>query len=201
MIILSTLFAIFVLITFFSTPIFLISYIIKRLKKTEPPASPKRFAISLLVFFIASIGFSSTVEPDPAPVADQIVASDEATKEPLETKPEKIAEPEPEKTPETVALPVVAPVPATNNATPENKVQATPEPAPVPTAPEPTPEPAPEPVAKESTVSYVASSDSDKFHKPGCRHAQKITDSNKVSFSSKEDAANAGYVACKVCNP
>ena len=48
---------------------------------------------------------------------------------------------------------------------------------------------------------YVASSESDVFHKPNCRYVKQIKSENKITFNSKQDAINAGYRACKVCQP
>lgn len=48
---------------------------------------------------------------------------------------------------------------------------------------------------------FVASSNSNKFHKPYCRWAKKIHDSNKISFNSRSEAINQGYEPCKVCQP
>lgn len=48
---------------------------------------------------------------------------------------------------------------------------------------------------------YVGSAQSNKFHHPGCRMAKKINEGNLVTFGSREEAVNAGYVPCKVCHP
>ncbi len=48
---------------------------------------------------------------------------------------------------------------------------------------------------------YVGSRNSDKYHEPGCQWAKKIKPSNEVWFDSREEAKEAGYVACKVCKP
>lgn len=47
----------------------------------------------------------------------------------------------------------------------------------------------------------VASSKTDKFHRPDCEWAQKISDSNKITYPSRNDAIAAGKVPCSVCNP
>ena len=52
-----------------------------------------------------------------------------------------------------------------------------------------------------SAGQYVGSVNSDKYHYPSCQHAKKILPSNKIWFSSAEDAKAHGYVACKVCKP
>ena len=55
--------------------------------------------------------------------------------------------------------------------------------------------------SSNSSGKYVASMNSDKFHKPSCRWAEKIYEQNKISFNSRESAINNGYQPCKVCNP
>ena len=54
---------------------------------------------------------------------------------------------------------------------------------------------------KSSSGSYIASSNSNKFHTSTCRFAKNINDNNKISFKSRSDAINQGYTPCKVCNP
>jgi len=49
--------------------------------------------------------------------------------------------------------------------------------------------------------SYVGSLKSDKFHKPGCRWAKKISTKNEIYFESAEDAESKGYEPCGVCHP
>ncbi len=48
---------------------------------------------------------------------------------------------------------------------------------------------------------YVGSKNSNKYHYPTCRYAQKIKPENLVTFNSAKDAQAAGYVPCKVCKP
>jgi len=48
---------------------------------------------------------------------------------------------------------------------------------------------------------FWASKNSNKYHYPDCRWAQKIKPSNLVKFNSPEMAIKAGYVPCKVCRP
>lgn len=52
-----------------------------------------------------------------------------------------------------------------------------------------------------SSSKYVASSQSGKFHTPGCEWAGKISSKNKVVFSSRDEAISRGYSPCKVCSP
>ena len=49
--------------------------------------------------------------------------------------------------------------------------------------------------------SYIGNSHSYKFHYASCRWVQKMSDSNKVYFESRDEAIDAGYVPCKVCRP
>jgi methylphosphotriester-DNA--protein-cysteine methyltransferase len=51
------------------------------------------------------------------------------------------------------------------------------------------------------SAEYWASKNSNKYHYPNCRYAQKIKPSNLVKFNSPEQAIKAGYVPCKVCKP
>jgi micrococcal nuclease len=57
------------------------------------------------------------------------------------------------------------------------------------------------PAESESTVQYVGSINSDKYHNPSCQWAGKIKPENEIWFSTKDDAEGAGYVPCKVCKP
>ena len=51
------------------------------------------------------------------------------------------------------------------------------------------------------STTYIASSESDKFHKPKCRAAKKINSENAIYFTNKDEAINAGYSPCGICNP
>ena len=51
------------------------------------------------------------------------------------------------------------------------------------------------------TGDYIANSNTMKLHLSSCRHADSISDHNKVSFSNRDEAVNKGYEPCKVCNP
>lgn len=50
-------------------------------------------------------------------------------------------------------------------------------------------------------ATYVASSNSNKFHDSSCSQAQRIKDANKITFSSRDEAINAGYEPCGICYP
>lgn len=48
---------------------------------------------------------------------------------------------------------------------------------------------------------FVGSTESNKYHYPSCRWAEKIKPEHEIWFSSSQDAQSHGYVACKVCSP
>jgi len=52
-----------------------------------------------------------------------------------------------------------------------------------------------------TAASYIGNSNTGKFHYSSCRWVSKMYDSHKVYFERRQDAVNAGYVPCKVCNP
>lgn len=49
--------------------------------------------------------------------------------------------------------------------------------------------------------SYVANANTGKFHVSSCSSVSKMSEGNKVFFSSRDEAVNQGYVPCKRCNP
>ena len=67
---------------------------------------------------------------------------------------------------------------------------------PVETVPE---QPQTETVKK--TGVYVGSLDSDKYHYPTCRWAEKITYENLIGFDSEQEAISKGYSPCGTCKP
>ncbi|WP_298502507.1 thermonuclease family protein [uncultured Methanobrevibacter sp.] len=52
-----------------------------------------------------------------------------------------------------------------------------------------------------SSGSYVGNANSGKFHVSSCSSVSKMSEGNKVFFSSRDEAINQGYVPCKRCNP
>lgn len=52
-----------------------------------------------------------------------------------------------------------------------------------------------------TSSSYVGNSNSGKFHAPGCGDVNKMKPSNKVYFSSRDEAVSAGYSPCGHCHP
>ena len=51
----------------------------------------------------------------------------------------------------------------------------------------------------KTSGTYVGSIDSDKYHIPGCRFAEKILPENEIWFDTAEEAQAAGYSPCGVC--
>ena len=43
--------------------------------------------------------------------------------------------------------------------------------------------------------------ETDKFHTPGCGDVDKMDPSNKITFSSRDEAISSGYDPCGHCNP
>mgnify|MGYP006287325783 CR=1 FL=1 len=48
---------------------------------------------------------------------------------------------------------------------------------------------------------FVGSIESDKYHNPGCRWAEKIKPENEIWFDSVEEAKAEGYKPCGTCSP
>ena len=48
---------------------------------------------------------------------------------------------------------------------------------------------------------FVASAKSKVYHRPTCRYAQRVSPSNLITFSSREEAEKEGYRPCKTCKP
>lgn len=48
---------------------------------------------------------------------------------------------------------------------------------------------------------FWASKNSNKYHRPECRWAQKIKPANLIKLKSPEEAVNSGFIPCKVCRP
>ena len=52
-----------------------------------------------------------------------------------------------------------------------------------------------------STTAYIGNRNSKVFHRPSCSSVDQMKSSNKVPFSSRDAAVNAGYRPCQRCNP
>lgn len=50
-----------------------------------------------------------------------------------------------------------------------------------------------------STIRYVASKNSDKYHLPWCSGAKRITEENKIYFASQTEAKESGYTPAANC--
>jgi hypothetical protein len=51
------------------------------------------------------------------------------------------------------------------------------------------------------SAEFWGSKNSNKYHYPNCKWAQKINPGNLVVFKSPNDAVKSGYIPCKVCKP
>jgi hypothetical protein len=49
-------------------------------------------------------------------------------------------------------------------------------------------------------TSLVAHQDGELFHWAVCKWAEHIPSASRVEFATREDALDAGFQACKVCN-
>ena len=58
-----------------------------------------------------------------------------------------------------------------------------------------------ESTSSSSSANYIGNSNTGKFHKSSCSSVSDMSESNKVFFSSRDDAISQGYIACKRCNP
>lgn len=55
--------------------------------------------------------------------------------------------------------------------------------------------------AKKETGSFVASKNSDKFHRKSCQYVDQIYKGNIVYYKNRESAIAAGKSPCSVCRP
>jgi hypothetical protein len=53
----------------------------------------------------------------------------------------------------------------------------------------------------QAEAKFVASKNSEVFHKPGCQSAQRIKPENLVSYNTRDEAIAAGKRPCSRCNP
>ncbi len=60
---------------------------------------------------------------------------------------------------------------------------------------------APAPAAGEVTGGYVATRNSQVFHRPDCKGAAKISPKNLIHYATRDDAIQAGKKPCHECNP
>jgi phosphatidylserine/phosphatidylglycerophosphate/cardiolipin synthase-like enzyme len=57
------------------------------------------------------------------------------------------------------------------------------------------------PATTPVTEGYVASRNSQVFHKAGCKSAAKISEKNLVRYNTRDEAIQAGKKPCHECNP
>lgn len=55
--------------------------------------------------------------------------------------------------------------------------------------------------AQNETASYIGNRNSKVFHLKDCSGIKNMQDKNKIEFTNREDATNAGYKPCSNCNP
>ena len=143
-------------------------------------------AFFLLIAVFGSLGANTrkNAEPSPSPTVELIRSAPEHTPEAI---PEPTAEPSPVPTPKP---------------TPEPTPEPTPKPTPEPT-PEPTPGPTPEPTPTPAPVfTYVANTNTMKFHSPGCSSVSSMKDKNKAVYeTTRADMISMGFEPCGKCNP
>ncbi|MGN0256257.1 MAG: DNA/RNA non-specific endonuclease [Chordicoccus sp.] len=68
-------------------------------------------------------------------------------------------------------------------------------------APTVTPAPQTAADANQAETTYIGNANTHVFHRPDCSSVARMSDKNKVTFSSREEAINAGYDPCEICNP
>lgn len=56
-------------------------------------------------------------------------------------------------------------------------------------------------LSPEATDSYIGNKNSKVFHLPSCSGAANMKETNKVFFSTREAAVEAGYSPCSLCQP
>lgn len=52
-----------------------------------------------------------------------------------------------------------------------------------------------------NAADYVGNSSSGKFHYTDCRWGKKIRADHRVYFETRDEAVEAGYIPCQVCQP
>ena len=71
-----------------------------------------------------------------------------------------------------------------------------------PPIPAPTPEPDNTPSPVISNATYVLNTNTQKFHRPDCKHVKRISEKNRSEFTgSRNDVIAMGYESCQDCEP
>ena len=55
--------------------------------------------------------------------------------------------------------------------------------------------------ASAEDAKYIASVNSEKFHRPSCRYVDDIYDENRIYYSRRGDALSDGKSPCSACDP
>ena len=142
-------------------------------------------AFFLLIAVFGSLGTNTrkNAEPSPSPTVELIRSAPELTPEAI---PEPTAEPSPVPTPKPTPEPSTVPVQASTLTL----VSLTPKPA-----PEPTPTPSP-------VYTYIANTNTKKFHKPGCSSVSSMKDKNKAVYeTTRSEMISMGFEPCAKCKP
>lgn len=53
----------------------------------------------------------------------------------------------------------------------------------------------------QTSATYIGNSNSMKFHNPDCSGVSRMSEHNKVYFATRDEAVDAGYEPCGLCNP
>ena len=54
---------------------------------------------------------------------------------------------------------------------------------------------------RRQKAEYIASAESDKYHRRSCEYVENILDENRVYYDTAADAENSGKTACSLCRP
>lgn len=146
-----------------------------------------------LAFVFAGCSADEPVEVPPM-TPQEAIAMVEGTRAPTEPTPAPTPESDPEPAPKPEPTQSkTEPAPAPTEPAPEPETEPATQP---PTEPEPEPtEPA------QQTVAYIGNKNSKKLHETWCDSVNKMKESNKVEFSSRDAAIGLGYEPCQNCNP
>lgn len=135
--------------------------------------------IGLIIFFISCLNIPDNNNPNKTTTSSNPTIETTTTKE------------------NTASSDVSSNIKETSNTESTSSEEVTTQvPAPTPPAQQEAVEPAP-----QITRTYVGNASTSKFHKSSCSYVDKIKSANYVTFASRDEAVNSGYVPCKKCNP
>lgn len=55
--------------------------------------------------------------------------------------------------------------------------------------------------APDESAPYIGNKNSHVFHNPNCSGVKNMSEKNKVEFTTREEAVDAGYTPCSTCDP